>query len=130
MLTSTTRINKNGFIYKKVTEHNYVPDLELEGNKALRQDKLDTSYVTINGVEYDADEKSLDRMNRIVALANWKYNQGVASGIAPAIVYDTVYKQTVVWRGRDNLDHNVQIESIAEALYIGMENMSTLWETY
>jgi len=99
-----------------------------KGNRGL---ELDKAIVTVNGVSYDADEQSMDRMNRIVSLANIEFNYRLSVGQTSDVAYQAVYKdQQVSWVGADNVMHTVQIESLAEVLKVAMENMGNIWAKY
>jgi hypothetical protein len=86
-----------------------------------KKDTLDTLVITANTVAYDANGKAIGNMSAVVGLANFKFNQALAQGVAPVDAYQAVYKDTIIgWKGADNLPHEVQVESICEALEAGM----------
>jgi len=97
--------------------------------KGQRDKLVKDMEVVVNTVAFDADENSMDRMNRVVSIANFKFNQAIAQGTAPALAYDAIYKTQVFWKGADNLPHTVQVESLAEALEVGLTDMATIWES-
>jgi len=79
--------------------------------------KLNTLKVTANTVLYDANGRAVGNMASVVSLANWQFNKLLSLGKTATVAYKTVYKDTLVnWRGADNVVHNVQVESICEAL--------------
>jgi len=96
-----------------------------KGNRAIA---LESNTVTLSGIEYDANEISMDRLNRIVSLANAEYNYRVSVGELPADAYKATYKdQKVTWIGVDNLPHLVQVESLIEVLRASMTEMGAIW---
>jgi hypothetical protein len=104
--------------------------LEWQFLKKQRERELTSSSVVVNSIEYDADETAMDRIDRILTLANWKYNQAVAGGMSPVEAYAAVYKTTITWKGRDNEFHDIQIESLAKAQEAAINKMKTVWEKY
>ena len=104
--------------------------LEWQFMKKQRAQELTSATVEMNSIEYDADETAMDRVDRILTLANWKFNQAVAGGMAAPEAYAAVYKTTVVWKGNDNEFHNIQIESLAKAQEEAINKMKTVWEKY
>lgn len=104
--------------------------LEWQFLKKQREGELTRSSVVVNSIEYDADETAMDRIDRILTLANWKYNQAVAAGMSPVEAYAEVYKTTVTWKGRDNAFHDIQIESLALAQQTAINAMKSVWEKY
>jgi len=112
------------------TEFNEVAET-LTSRKGNRGVEMGSATVTVNGVPYDADEDSMDRMNRIVSLANAEFAYRLSVGEAYASAYTNSYKiQQVTWTGADNIVHTVQIESIVEALRQSMINMGNIWGKY
>lgn len=116
----------------------YVPDA-IKGTKAKKQQAKDDIVVTANTVMYDGDIVSINYMSSVVAVANFKYNQYTSIGVAldpltPAVLtiltpdqaYTAVFKSTITWKGADNLNHTVQIESVAEALELAMTATATV----
>jgi len=115
----------------------YVPDMKLENAdieaEAIKQAKiakskaLDELVVTHNTVAYDADGRAIGNMSAVMGVANFKYNQAVASGVNPAEAYQLIYKDTKIWwKGADNEPHEVMIESVCEALEKSMNGVSDI----
>lgn len=98
--------------------------------KGLRARAVEELQVAVNAVPYDADEKAQDRMSRVLSVANFKFNQAIALGMTPADAYTAIYKSSVYWKGADNLAHSVQVESIAEATELGLNDLAALWEQF
>ena len=95
--------------------------------KEVKLKELDTLKVEANTILYDADGKSLGNMASVVAIANWKYNQAVAGGTAVDDAYKAVFKDTILnWRDADNVVHQVQVESICEALEASMKQIAVV----
>ncbi|RXK03783.1 hypothetical protein CRV02_00900 [Arcobacter sp. CECT 8989] len=71
---------------------------------------------TVDTVEYDAHSRGRADLTGVIALANYQFIKAlVVSNPEFKTVYDSIYKQTKNWLGKDNKSHSVQIESIAEA---------------
>ncbi len=97
-------------------------------NKENKDLLISQSTAEVHTILYDIDEKSMDRMNRIVSLANAEYNYRVSVGETLASAYEASYKtQTVDWTGADDKPHKVMVESIVQALRAGMINMGEIW---
>ena len=122
-------MERKGFTVQATKYEQELPPLSKR--KGARSDTMKKSTVTVNGVVYDADEMSMDRMNRIVSLANMEFNYRMSVGQASADAYQATYKDVKIpWVGADNVAHNVMVESIAEALTKSMENMGEVWSRY
>ena len=104
--------------------------LEWQFMKKQRAQELTSATVVVNSIEYDADETAMDRVDRILTLANWKFNQAVAGGMAAPEAYAAAYETTVVWKGKDNEFHDIQIKSLAKAQEAALNKMKTVWEKY
>ena len=104
--------------------------LEWQFMKKQRAQELTSATVVVDSIEYDADETAMDRIDRILTLANWKYNQAVTGGMAAPEAYAAVYKTTVLWKGKDNEFYDIQIESLAKAQESAINKMKTVWEKY
>ena len=107
------RTSNNGVLIKKIKVYR---EYEKINAKALKQEAKDLLEIEVNGVSYDGDTVSINYMSSVVAIANFKFNQAIALGMTPTEAYDEVYKQTIGWKGADNEVHQVQGESVAEAL--------------
>lgn len=92
--------------------------------KAKKQKEIELAELTVetNTVLYDANGQAVGNMSGVVGIANWRFNQAIASGTSAADAYKAIYKDTTIdWRGADNVTHSVQIESICEALENSMK---------
>ena len=98
--------------------------------KKQRANELTSATAIVDSIEYDADEAAMDRIDRILTLANWKFNQAVAGGKSAAEAYTAVYNTTVVWKGKDNKFHEIQIEALATIQESAVSEMKTVWEKY
>jgi len=120
-------IKKDGIVEAQYSKE----ELELQAKQKTKENKdllISKSTAEVHTILYDTDEKSMDRMNRIVSLANAEYNYRVSVGETPASAYEASYKtQTVDWTGADDKPHKVMVESIVQALRVGMTNMGEIW---
>ena len=95
--------------------------------KSKRDHELATLKIEANTVLYDANGKALGNMSSVVAIANWKYNQAIANGATVADAYTAIFKDTIInWRGADNAVHQVQVESVCEALEASMHQIAVV----
>jgi hypothetical protein len=118
----TNKVNR-GNLYKK----EIVYEEETKINKsAIKQDNKDNLVVTVNGVTYEGDTVSMNYMSSVSAIANFKFNALLAQGIAPSDAYTAIYKSTIGWKGADDVVHQVQIESVIEALGIAMGEVANI----
>lgn len=123
-----TEITKDEFVAARSQSKAW--QLQWQFIKSIRQKELDSAAVAVNSIEYDADESAMDRVDRILTLAGWKFNKALAAGATAAEAYDGAYKITVPWKGTDNEFHDVQIESLAQAQEEAIHNMRSVWEKY
>lgn len=100
-------------------------------NKAYRAEDVLNAEVTVNNITFDADEGSMDRLDRVIDLANWKFNQAVAAGQTYADAYTAVYQNTMVgWKSADNTFVNVSVETLAQVQEAAMNQLSVIWQQY
>lgn len=103
--------------------------VELSEEEILRREakaELGKLKVTLNSVTLDADIVSLGLMSNVISLANFKYNNLVAGGMLPEDAYRVAYKSEITWRNSDNENSSVQVETIAEILEIGMQEVGNV----
>ena len=105
---------------------------------------IENLVVKNNSVLYQGDDLSQLRMSSTIAIANQMFNrklgetftamsqnpalpketQAMFGGVGHLIneIYDAIYKDNkIAWRGEDKKMHNVEVESIAEALLKTMQ---------
>lgn len=121
-----------GARYRHYTEVEgvYVVDTEAEAEaeanslalevKASKDLELTSLVVNVNTVPFDSDNQSINYMSSVIAVANFKFNQAVASGTTELAAYDEIYKTVIQWRNANNTVSDVQIETVAEALEVAM----------
>lgn len=114
---------KHGHLYKK--EVSYVQD-PIKDKKAIKQQAKDELVVNINSVPFDGDTDSINYMSSVVALANAKFNQALASGATAEEAYNLIYKTTIKWKNANNTISNVQVETIVKALEDTMNEVATV----
>lgn len=107
-------------------KYEYVPD-PVEGRKARKTDTLETATVEVNGVPFDADEKSMDRMSRIVAKSYGDIMRKIANGDDPSLTAGYELSQTISWKCADNVTRNVSIQNLVDALGLATDNMTATW---
>ncbi len=98
--------------------------------------QLEAIIVSQHGVDYDGNMLAQSNMGDAGTIANWLFNKTLADSMAQAAsapdatnelkfiagligqVYQGVYIDTKIgWKGADNIMHQVQGESVLEALH-------------
>ncbi|WP_027854437.1 hypothetical protein [Marinobacterium litorale] len=103
----------------------------LEGTKALRAEESLNQTVTVDGFTFQTDEESMDRMDRVVDIANWKFNQAVAQGATATEAYNAVYLgNTVPWKTADNNMGQFTIELICRVQEQALNLLGETWVKY
>ena len=118
--------NKTG---ECVTVPTLKPTTELSSRAMKKMHKL-TATIEIDGVKFAADETSISFMTSILALANFKYNQAVGSGIKPDDAYAAVYSQEIDWKDIKNNWVKVKLSSIGDNLEQAMHNLAAILAKY
>lgn len=107
-------------------KYEYVPST-VEGKKARKTDTIEKSVVTVSGIEFDADEKSMDRMARVVASAYGAALQDIAAGTAAQTACTTALDATVSWKCADDVTRTVSITTLVDALDAAKTAMAATW---
>lgn len=111
-----------------------------ELGKKEKLEAIENIQVEHNTVIYDAHTIARGDFTGVVALANYTFIRAMYEAsknvteddalhpYAKMIIdtYEVVYKESVVWRGADNLNHTVQAESIAETAQAAMEEYAKI----
>ena len=106
-------------------------DSPVTGKKAMRSEEMLSATVVVDGYVFNADEKAMDRIDRIVDLANWKYNQATASGVPAATAYNAVYiGNTLPWKTLDDQLITVTVEQLCKAQELAINQMGNIWVSY
>jgi len=133
-----------------VTEEDLARDraeANIENANILKKEALESIKVQVNSIPYDGDLVAQSNMGDVGTIANWMFNKKMVETLnlvsqAPdatdelkylsailSQVYKGVYKDTKVdWKGADNKLHNVEGESVLEALYAVMQSKSSIIE--
>lgn len=123
--TQTTVLSKGLVKVEKIFE-----EPPLKKQKALRADELYNATVEFQGNTFDADERSMDRMSRILSVAANLYTTKVNSGISHQQAYTECYSVELPWKLANNSIQLVTPAQLAEVLNLAMQNMSTIWFKY
>lgn len=100
----------------------------ITGKKAQRTELIYTSTVTYGGWEFDADEESMNRMNRYIQLANYKFNYDISNDKDMAEAYRDNYMNTTLnWKLTDNSIQQVNIEQLIAVFKLATDNMASKW---
>lgn len=88
---------------------------------------LDTlKVVSTDNVPFDANNTSINYMNAVLNIANFKMIKTVAEGGSIPDMYDTIYLTELPWRNADNTVSTVQLKTIAEALEKSMTSVGVI----
>lgn len=127
MLKQEIKTVSETFFTKEVR---YEPEL-YKGFKAFRAEEIDSLTVSEGGYVFEANEKSMDRMDRVVDIANWEFNRAVSMGLDPANAYSQIYQQTFLpWKMTDNTINIIPVEMICNAQKKALYNLANVWVKY
>jgi hypothetical protein len=113
--------NEEGFyLHDEAKYQKHLSGITKEKNKEVKEKALNNLYVEVNGVKYDAHKDAIANMNATVTTANSNMFKLISIGTEASIAYESVFKIKINWKGYDDKPHNVQIESIAEALNLAI----------
>jgi len=125
--------------YYKLVDGVYVPDMEkinaeitkqeTEAIKTAKDKQLEALVVEANTVPFDGDIQSIGYMSSVLALANFKMIQAVASGVTIPDGYDSIYKTVIQWKNANDTISDVQLETVAEALEKAMLEIAIIKTT-
>jgi hypothetical protein len=100
----------------------------LTGPKAERANTVYTSIVTYDGMEFDSDEKSMDRMSRYIQVASQTYIRGFAGSMTKSTAYTAAYvDSTVEWKIANNTIVTLTIEQLVEIYELAVRSMQHNW---
>lgn len=95
--------------------------------KEQREEALENQIASLRGMRFNIDEVAMDRFNRLISIANAKYNQAVLSG-ASAQEASAIYETKIQWKNAENGFVEISINDMCELLENGMRQMQVLWE--
>ena len=118
-------------------------EVDNEKQKVLKEDELNTLEVDINTVFYDANMEAIGNMGVVTAIGCFQMikalydtskvkEEAARTEFDNVIIssYETIFKQTLQWKGADNKLHEVQGESVAEAAQKAMTEKSKILFKY
>lgn len=114
-------------VFKKHAKFASSPE---KGNKAYRANDLQQSIVTVDNINFNADEKSMDRIDRVVEMANFQFNKALSQGKSATDAYESVYNRELIWKSADNIIHTVSVETLAAVQEKALMNMEEKWIQY
>lgn len=100
---------------------------ETVGSRALRSEEVVSSFVEVEGVKYNTDEASMDRLDRVITIAGYKFNQAIASGVSPTEAYTVVYGTAIGWKSYDNEFVLVPISTLAVVQEAALNKLNEIW---
>lgn len=126
MITERMRKQGKGF-YKKEVEFSEPTE---KGKRAYRANEVLQAVVEVDNLQFNADEKSMDRIDRVVEVANAKFARALAQGVSPTDAYEEVYGTEVPWKSADNVFHQVTVETLCLVQEKALEHMNMVWQRY
>jgi len=104
---------------------------DIEGSKAKRTEEIFNTTIELNGHTFEVDESSMDRFDRVIGLANYKFNQTIAAGIPASQAYQVIYQQnTIIWKTHHNEFVEITIENICQLQELALTNLQKIWIKY
>jgi hypothetical protein len=101
---------------------------ETTGRRANRSEDLLNATVQNDYGAFESDEKSMDRMGRIIGVAAWKFNQAQAQGVPAAAAYQAIYKEIIVlWKNKDNIFVPLTIEDLCNLQEAALNEVQEIW---
>ncbi len=102
---------------------------KVEAYKAYRSEEVLNTTLDYGGNTFNVDEASMDRFNRVIAIASWKFNQTLATEeISLAQAYSNVYQSGIVtWKTHDNQFVELTIENICEIQELALQSLQQTW---
>ena len=113
-------------LYTQVSEEYQTERAMLRATKNNNSESLIVSY---KGVNYDADEKSMYRISRLINLYNFKFNRLIANATTPSKAFE-IYKETVEWKDAQNEYRKLSIEELGFILQLAIGKFENLWKSY
>lgn len=102
-----------------------------EGIKNDRDRALSVATVDLNKIILDADEKSMDRIDRILTVASARFNQLLGAGKTAQEAYKEIYKNTkLAWKTNENKFHEFTIEDFITIQDAALKNMQAKWHEF
>ena len=125
-----TELSKEEF-YKSIRKFYDRDYLEWTGIKSTRDRLLRSLVLTHKDISLDANEESMNRINRILSLANFKLNKALSTGSSAKDAYKEIFIDTlIVWKDSKNEFVKVNAEFLAEFLELALDSMNKLWGEY
>jgi len=101
------------------------PSAEIK-KRAVKKMKRLTATIEINGVKFNADETSISFMSSVLALANFKFNQALGSGMKAEDAFNAVYSQEIDWKDAEGIWRKVKLGDIGNNLESAMKLLAKI----
>lgn len=98
--------------------------------KKQRDNALQGLKIRFNGVSLDANEEAMNRINRILSLANAKFNKELSKGTNATLAYESIYHSKIEWKDSKNKFVEVSVEHLALFLELALFEQNRLWRKY
>ena len=103
---------------------------KLKSKKAYKEYRKLVSTITFKDHRFQSDPISINFMSAVLNLANLKFNQAVAKGMAPADAYETVYGETIAWKDAKNQWVEIRLDEVGQGLELALQKLKTILEKY
>ncbi|MDA3967370.1 hypothetical protein [Helicobacter sp. WB40] len=98
--------------------------------KKQRDNALQVLKIGLNGIILDANEEAMNRINRILSVANVKFNKELSKGTNATLAYESIYHSKIEWKDSKNKFVEVSVEYLAEFLELALFEQNRLWRKY
>lgn len=124
-----TEITKEEFEPLRKKSQEYPQEWEII--KFNRGEELAKSRVEVNKIILDADEESMNRIDRILTILSSQFNKALAEGKDAKTAWQDVYvKQTTQWKANNNEFVSVNGEVLLASQQAALNKMQELWAKY
>ena len=98
-------------------------------NKAYRSEESSNAILEIDGVTLNVSERSMDRMDRVIDVANWNYNRLVSQNDSEP--YNNAYvNETIEWKDANGVFQTLTIETLCKFQKEAIKNLTEIWKKY
>ena len=119
-------ISKEDFVLFSKSSPAYLLNRSI--NKQTKTNTTDVATVTYKGAQFDADEKSMERMSRLINLYNFKFNRLISTGTLPSKAFE-IYQDKIEWIDAKNDYQDLTIEEVGFIMQLSIGKFEHLWKS-
>lgn len=108
------------------TKYEFVSDA-IFGMKAKKSETVYNAVVEAGGFSFDADEQSMARLVRVVAIHQGNALLAISNGEDAATAAAAALSATVSWKCADDVVRDVSVQTLLEALSAAQDSMAEIW---